>query len=88
MGGVSSQGRIQTFERGGGGRGLCHSPNRQGVWGPPWPPESLGLKMLPGALCTDSFFILLQFYVLFQEQIKEFLGGGSLPTAGGGGGGL
>ena len=69
------------------GLGLCHSPNRQGVWGPPWPTEALGLKMLPGALCTDSLFILLQFYVQFQGQIQEVLGGGSFPTRGGGGGG-
>ena len=34
LGGVSSQGRIREFEKGGGGgRGLCHIPNRQGVWG-------------------------------------------------------
>ena len=28
---------------GGGGRGLCHSPKRQGVWGPP---EAVGFYML------------------------------------------
>ena len=78
MGGVSSQGEIQEFEKGGlgwgGGRSLCYSPNRQGVWGPPWPPEALGLKMLPGALSTDFLLILLQFYVQFQGQLPESLG--------------
>ena len=74
-----------NLRKGGGGEhGLCHSPNQQGVW---WPPKALGLKMLPGALCTDSLFILLQFYVQFQGQIQEFLGGVSFPTGGGGWGG-
>ena len=28
---------------------VSHSPNRLGAWGPPRPPEALGLYMLSGA---------------------------------------
>ena len=84
---MSSQGRIQQFEkgRGGGGGGVpCVTApiGRGSGWWLPWPPEALGLKMLPGVLCTDSLLTLQQFYVQFQGQIQEYLGGGSFPTWG------
>ena len=55
----------QPLDRGGSrnlrkrGRGLCDSPNRQGVCGPPRPPEVLGLHMLSGTLITVSLLTIL-----------------------------
>ena len=56
---ANSRGRSRSFRKGGGaggggvggGCGLCHSPKKQGVWGPP---EAVGFYMLTGALFTVS----------------------------------